>query len=135
MNILPREKQVEAIAALCEGVSIRATERLTGANRGTILSLGVRVGDGCPVLHDAMMRGLHVSRNRIGRSIVIRREKAAPSKTGRPRRLRRSICLPRARRRRQTHHLLAGRQAERRELPRFPRGSPCPRLGRARNFF
>jgi hypothetical protein len=62
MNILSREKQVEAIAALCEGVSIRATERLTGVNRGTILSLGVHVGDGCAVLHDAMMRGLHVSR-------------------------------------------------------------------------
>jgi IS1 family transposase len=62
MNILPRDKQVEAIAALCEGVSIRATERLTGINRGTILSLGVRVGDGCATLHDAIMRGLHVSR-------------------------------------------------------------------------
>ena len=62
MNILPRDKQVEAIAALCEGVSVRATERLTGVNRGTILSLGVRVGDGCAVLHDATMRGLHVSR-------------------------------------------------------------------------
>jgi IS1 family transposase len=62
MNILPREKQVEAIAALCEGVSVRATERLSGVNRGTILSLGVRIGDGCSTLHDAMMRGLHVSR-------------------------------------------------------------------------
>src|SRR6266446_1759167 len=62
MNNLPKQKQVEAIAALCEGVSVRATERLTGVNRGTILSLGVRVGDGCAVLHDAMMRGLHVSR-------------------------------------------------------------------------
>jgi IS1 family transposase len=62
MNILPRDKQVEAIAALCEGVSVRATERLTGVNRGTILNLGVRVGDGCAKLHDAMMRGLHVSR-------------------------------------------------------------------------
>jgi IS1 family transposase len=62
VNNLPREKQVEAISALCEGVSVRATERLTGVNRGTILSLGVRVGDGCAVLHDATMRGLHVSR-------------------------------------------------------------------------
>ena len=62
MNILPRDKQVEAIAALCEGVSIRATERLTGVNRGTILSLEVRVGGGCAMLHDATMRGLHVSR-------------------------------------------------------------------------
>jgi hypothetical protein len=35
---------------------------LRGVNRGTILSLGVRVGDGYARLHDAMMRGLHVSR-------------------------------------------------------------------------
>jgi hypothetical protein len=62
MNILPRDKQIEAIAALCEGVSVRATERLTGVNRGTILSLGVRVGNGCEKLHDAMMRGLNVGR-------------------------------------------------------------------------
>jgi hypothetical protein len=57
-----REKQVEAIAASCDGVSVRATERLSGVNRGTILSLGVGVGDGCAKLHDAMTRGLHVSR-------------------------------------------------------------------------
>jgi hypothetical protein len=62
MNILPRAKQAEAIGALYEGVSTRATERLTGVNRGTILSLGVRVGDGCATLHDAFMRGLRVSR-------------------------------------------------------------------------
>jgi hypothetical protein len=46
MNNLPRDKQVEAIASLCEGVSVRATERLTGVNRGAILSPGIRVGDG-----------------------------------------------------------------------------------------
>jgi hypothetical protein len=47
VNNLPREKQIEAVAALAEGVSVRAAERLTGVNRGTILSLGVRVGQGC----------------------------------------------------------------------------------------
>lgn len=62
MNILSREKQVAAISALTEGVSVRATERLTGVNRGTILSLGVRVGEGCLKLHSAMMQGLHVNR-------------------------------------------------------------------------
>src|ERR1700730_2429858 len=62
MNILPRDKQVEAVAALCEGVSVRATERLTGVNRGTILPLAVRVGQGCAVLHDRLMRDLNVSR-------------------------------------------------------------------------
>jgi IS1 family transposase len=62
MNNLPFEKQVAAIAALTEGVSVRATERLTGVNRGTILSLGIRVGEGCSKLHGALMRNLHVNR-------------------------------------------------------------------------
>lgn len=62
MNVLPREKQVEAISALCEGVSVRATERLTGVNRGTILSLGVKIGIGCAKLHNRLMRDLYVSR-------------------------------------------------------------------------
>lgn len=62
MNVLPFEKQVEAISALTEGVSVRAAERLTGVNRGTILSLGVRVGEGCAKLHGRLMRDLHVNR-------------------------------------------------------------------------
>jgi IS1 family transposase len=62
MNILPRDKQIAAISALCEGVSIRATERLTGVNRGTIMSLGARVGIGCAKVHNKLMRNLNVSR-------------------------------------------------------------------------
>jgi IS1 family transposase len=50
------------ISALCEGVSIRATERLTGINRNTIMRLGVRVGEGCAVVHGRLMRDLRVSR-------------------------------------------------------------------------
>jgi IS1 family transposase len=61
MNILPFDKQVAIIAALCEGNSIRAVERLTGVHRDTVMRLGVRVGDGCARLHDAMMRDLQVS--------------------------------------------------------------------------
>ena len=56
MNILPLDKRVQAIAALTEGCSIRATERLTGVHRDTIMRLGVRIGQGCARLHDAMMR-------------------------------------------------------------------------------
>src|SRR5579871_6453195 len=62
MNILPRDKQIAAIAALCEGVSIRAAERLTGVNRGTIMNLGARVGNGCAKMHNRLMRNLNVSR-------------------------------------------------------------------------
>jgi hypothetical protein len=39
MNILPRDKQIEIVAALVEGCSIRAVERLTGVHRDTIMRL------------------------------------------------------------------------------------------------
>ena len=61
MNILPFEKQTAAIAARTDGCSIRATERLTGIHRDTVMRLGVRVGEGCDSLHDGMMRNLQVS--------------------------------------------------------------------------
>jgi IS1 family transposase len=57
-NVLPREKQIAVIAALAEGSSIRAIERMTGINRNTIMNLGVRVGQGCAKILDAKMRDL-----------------------------------------------------------------------------
>jgi IS1 family transposase len=57
-NVLPREKQIAVIAALAEGSSIRAIERMTGINRNTIMNLGVRVGQGCAKVLDAKMRDL-----------------------------------------------------------------------------
>src|ERR1043165_6436046 len=57
-NVLPREKQIAVIAALAEGSSIRAIERITGINRNTIMNLGVRVGQGCAKVLDAKMRDL-----------------------------------------------------------------------------
>lgn len=62
MNILPGDKQVAVIAAFSEGVSIRATERLIGVHRDTIMRLGVRIGEGCRELHDRMMVNLQVGR-------------------------------------------------------------------------
>ncbi len=41
MNILPFDKQIAVIAALTEGCSIRATERLTGVHRDTIMRLAI----------------------------------------------------------------------------------------------
>jgi hypothetical protein len=62
MNILPRDKQIAVISALTEGMSIRATERLTGIHRDTIMRLASRVGRGCAELHNRMMVGLRVGR-------------------------------------------------------------------------
>ena len=39
MNVLPREKQIEVIAALCDGLGVRAASRITGVNRGTVASI------------------------------------------------------------------------------------------------
>lgn len=60
MNILPFDRQIQAISALTEGVSIRATERLTAIHRDTVMRLGVRVGEGCQRLHDGLFRDLQV---------------------------------------------------------------------------
>jgi IS1 family transposase len=62
VNILSRDKQIAVISALTGGCSIRATERLTGIHRDTIMRLGVRVGDGYAALHDEMMRFVQVNR-------------------------------------------------------------------------
>jgi len=62
MNVLSRDQQIAVISALTEGCSIRATERLTGIHRDTIMRLGVRVGEGCAELHDEMMRFVQVNR-------------------------------------------------------------------------
>jgi IS1 family transposase len=62
VNNLSREKQIEIIAALCEGVGQRAVTRLTGTDRKTVARLALRVGRGCQELHDRMMVGIRVNR-------------------------------------------------------------------------
>ncbi|HLJ29999.1 MAG TPA: DDE-type integrase/transposase/recombinase [Candidatus Angelobacter sp.] len=49
---------VKALQCLLEGCSIRSTERLTGMNRNTIMSLLVLAGERCADLMDATMRNL-----------------------------------------------------------------------------
>jgi IS1 family transposase len=62
VNNLSREKQIEVIAALCEGVGQRAVTRLTGCDRKTVARLALRVGRGCQELHDRIMVGIRVNR-------------------------------------------------------------------------
>lgn len=62
MNVLSRDQQIQIIACLTEGQSIRATERITGVHRDTIMRLGARVGRGCAELHDRMMVGVRAGR-------------------------------------------------------------------------
>jgi hypothetical protein len=62
MNILSRDKQIEILAALTEGLGIRATARVAGANRKTVAQLALQVGRGAAELHDRQMVGLRVGR-------------------------------------------------------------------------
>src|SRR5438067_4663891 len=62
MNVLSRDKQIEVIAALCEGVGIRAAARLADVNRKTVGKLALQVGIGCAELHDRIMNGIRVNR-------------------------------------------------------------------------
>ena len=62
MNILSRDKQIEIIAALTEGLGLRATTRLTGVDRKTIARLQLKIGKGCAALHDGKMVGIRTGR-------------------------------------------------------------------------
>ena len=58
MNVLPKEKRLAVLAALVEGNSERAVERMTDVNRATINRLSVEFGTGAQRLHDRMARDL-----------------------------------------------------------------------------
>src|SRR5437016_8262412 len=58
MNQLSLESRVRIAAALVDGMSIRAVERLTGHHRDTVMRFGVEAGEACERLHDALVRGV-----------------------------------------------------------------------------
>lgn len=61
MSALTLQQNARIIACLCEGVSIRATERLLGHHRDSIMRLGVSVGEGCVAIHQRLMQNIQVS--------------------------------------------------------------------------
>lgn len=62
MNKLSTAKRAAIVRALCEGNSIRATCRLTGAAKATVLSLLVELGEFCSVYQDYVLRNLQATR-------------------------------------------------------------------------
>lgn len=64
-NVLKKDKQIQVIAALAEGMAIRQVERITDIHRDTIMRLGVRVGKGCARIMDEKMHGLSCERIQI----------------------------------------------------------------------
>lgn len=58
MNKLPLAKRVQILTLLCEGMSMRAIERTTGASINTIAKLLCDAGEACLDLHDEKVRGV-----------------------------------------------------------------------------
>ena len=96
MNVLPRDKQTAIVAALTEGCAIRAVERLTGVHRDTVMRLGVRVGEGCALVHDSLMRGLNVARIEADEvwSYVAKARRFSPTRSGSATATPRTASLP-----------------------------------------
>lgn len=62
MNRLKKERQIQVISALVEGSSIRATSRMTGAAKGTVLKLLADVGKACSDYQNRTLRNLSCKR-------------------------------------------------------------------------
>ena len=62
MNQLPTERRAAIIRCLVEGNSARATARLTGTSRATVLKLLVELGELCRVYQDQKLRNLNCQR-------------------------------------------------------------------------
>ncbi len=62
MNMLSTEKRAQIIGCLVEGMSIRATVRVTGAAKNTVVKLLRDLGDACSKYQDATLRDLDSKR-------------------------------------------------------------------------
>ena len=82
MNTLKKEKQRQVVAALVEGNSIRATCRMTGVAKGTVLKLLVKLGKACAEYQDKALRNLTCSKIQCDEiwAFVYAKEKNVPDK-------------------------------------------------------
>src|SRR4030081_1987861 len=65
MNRLTRDTRARLLHTLCEGVSIRATSRLTGASKNTIIKLVCDAGMACAAYQDRVLRNLPCKRIQV----------------------------------------------------------------------
>lgn len=65
MNMLPLEERVRILQLLCEGMSIRAITRLTGASKNTVAKLLVDAGKVCDAFHNANVRNVKATRVQV----------------------------------------------------------------------
>jgi IS1 family transposase len=90
MNKLDRQVRARILHLLCEGSSIRAVTRLTGASKNTVTKLVVDAGRGCAAYQDRVLRNLPCRRAQLdeiwnfvyAKHDNVRMAKAAPIDAG-----------------------------------------------------
>lgn len=65
MNILTKEKRIQVLRALVEGNSIRATVRITGTAKNTVVKLLRDAGRACEQFHNKIMVDLPCKRIQV----------------------------------------------------------------------
>jgi IS1 family transposase len=90
MNKLDREARNRILHLLCEGQSIRAVTRLTGASKNTVIRLLIDAGRACGEYQDRTLRNLPCKRIQLDeiwafvhcKQDNVRRAKSAPANAG-----------------------------------------------------
>src|ERR1700689_2401297 len=90
MNKLDREARARILHLLCEGQSIRAVTRLTGASKNTVTKLVVDAGHACTEYQDRVLRNLTSKRVQVdeiwnfvyAKNDHVKDAKAAPANAG-----------------------------------------------------
>jgi IS1 family transposase len=65
MRKLPADERARILHLLCEGNSIRAVTRLTGASKNTVVKLLIAAGKACSAYHDEHVRDLPTRRCQV----------------------------------------------------------------------
>jgi IS1 family transposase len=65
VNRLTNDERAKILHLLCEGMSIRAITRLTGASKNTVAKLLIDAGKACAAYHDANVRNVKASRVQV----------------------------------------------------------------------
>jgi hypothetical protein len=90
MNKLDRPARSQVLNLLCEGSSIRAVTRLTGASKNTVIKLMIDAGKACAAYHDEHVRNLKAKRVQVdenwsctyAKQKNVAKVKAAPANAG-----------------------------------------------------
>lgn len=90
MNKLDPKTRAQIITLLCEGMSIRAITRVTGASKNTVAKLLVDVGHACAAYQDRVLRKLPCKRVQVdeiwsfvyAKNDNVKKAKAAPDDAG-----------------------------------------------------